>query len=333
MIDRYITFLLITISITSFFSCQVDKTKELKSSPIMVSTWNDGLKTNEVGYAILDTVGGRSIDAIEAGGIWIENQINCCVGLGGNPDRDGIVTLDACIMDHKGNCGAVAALEQIKHPISVARKVMELTPHVLFAGEGAQQFALEQGFNLENQELSPSAKSTYEKWLLQEEYSPVINVENKVPKKLPNGDFNHDTMAMLAMDDQGNIAGGVTTSGMGFKMRGRVGDSPIIGAGLYVDGKVGAATSSGVGEEVIRNVGSFLVVELMRNGMSPEKACKEAIYRIVNRKNDKAKNIQVGFVALSVDGSYGAYSIQPGFQYAVKSEYEEKLIDSPSFYE
>lgn len=297
----------------------------------MISTWEDGRSTNREGWDILSQK-GTAMDAIEKGGRWIENQINCCVGLGGNPDREGIVTLDACVMDHEYNCGAVAALERIKHPISVARLVMEKSPHVLFAGAGAQQFALEHGFLLESGELSESAEKTYKDWLIEKKYQPVINIENMVPKKLPNGEFNHDTMAMIAKDNDGQLAGGVTTSGMGFKMRGRVGDSPIVGAGLYVDGEIGAASSSGVGEEVIRNVGSHLVVELMRQGKSPQAACQEAFMRIIKRKKNRAKDIQVGFIALALDGSYGAYSIQPGFQYAVKSEFEEKLYDSSSYY-
>jgi len=300
--------------------------------PIMISTWVTGLQTNKIGWPILHDNKGSAMDAIEAAGRWMEDQQNCCVGLGGNPDRDGIVTLDACVMDHQYRCGGVAALERIQHPITVARQVMEYTPHVLLVGAGAQQFALEKGHKLESGELSQTAADTYRQWLEEKEYEPVINIENSVPKRLPNGEFNHDTMAMLGIDDQGHVAGGVTTSGMGFKMRGRVGDSPIIGAGLYVDGEVGAATSSGVGEEVIRNVGSHLVVELMRQGRSPVQACKEAVMRIINRKENKARDIQVGFVALAVDGSYGAYSIQPGFQYAVKSTTEEVLLDAESYY-
>lgn len=312
-------------------SCAKSADTSGNSGPIMISTWKDGLSTNEAGWGVISK-GGKAMDAIETGAIWIENQINCCVGLGGNPDREGIVTLDACVMDHAYNCGGVAALERVKHPLSVARLVMEKTPHVLLAGDGAQQFALEQGFTLESGELSAAAQENYQIWLNEKKYQPKINIENSVPKKLPNGDFNHDTMAMLNIDNSGNIAGGVTTSGMGFKMRGRVGDSPIIGAGLYVDGEIGAATSSGVGEEVIRNVGSHLVVELMRQGRTPQQACKEVVMRIINRRANKAIDLQVGFVALALDGSYGAYSIQAGFQYAVKSNQEEKLYDSESYY-
>ncbi len=298
--------------------------------PIIISTWDSGKEVNEAAWPKLSK--GNIMDGIEAGGNFIEDSINCCVGLGGNPDREGIVTLDACVMDHKGGCGAVAALELIKHPISVARQVMTETPHVLIAGVGAQQFAIEMGHKLESSELSKSANKQYQEWLEKAKYQPVINIENQVPKKLSNGEYNHDTMAMIAKNRDSDLGGGVTTSGMGFKMRGRVGDSPIIGAGLYVDNEIGAATSSGVGEEVIRNVGSHLVVELMRQGRSPQEACKEAILRIINRKDDKAKDIQVGFIALAKDGSYGAFSIQPGFQYAVKTEEEHLLLDSSSYY-
>jgi N4-(beta-N-acetylglucosaminyl)-L-asparaginase len=300
--------------------------------PIIISTWDAGMRVNDSCWQVLDN-SGSILDAIEKGGNWIESKQDCCVGLGGNPDRDGIVTLDASIMNHDGGIGSVAAIERIRHPISVARKVMENTPHVLLVGEGAQQFALEQGFSLEPQELSKSASVEYHKWLKSSKYEPKINVENiSAPNRLSNGDFNHDTMAMIGKDDDDNMGGGVTTSGMGFKMRGRVGDSPIIGAGLYVDNEVGAATSSGMGEEVIRIVGSHLVVELMRQGKSPKAACKEAVMRIINKRPDKAKDLQVGFIALDKSGNYGAYAIQSGFTYAVKSNQESKLYKSESFY-
>lgn len=318
-------------SVASLFPIASCASANVKTKgPIIISTWDSGQAVNDAAWEGIKS--NRLMDGIEAGGNQIENSINCCVGLGGNPDRDGIVTLDACVMDQMGRCGGVAALERIKHPISVARQVMEKTPHVLFAGNGAQQFAIEMGHKLESTDLSASAKKQYEEWLVDAQYNPVINIENQVPKRLSNGDFNHDTMAMIAKDGNHDLAGGVTTSGMGFKMRGRVGDSPIIGAGLYVDNEIGAATSSGVGEEVIRNVGSHLVVELMRQGRSPEQACKEAVMRIINRKDNKAKDIQVGFIALAKDGSYGSFSIQPGFQYAVKTEGSHQLLDSPSYY-
>ena len=305
-------------------------TKKIKK-PVVVSTWDSGRPVNNVAWEILRQVKGSALNAVEAGARSIEEEISCCVGLGGNPDRDGIVTLDACIMDHKFNCGSVAALERIKHPISVARKVMENSPHVMFAGAGAQQFALEQGFPLESDELSESAAKVYDEWLIKAEYKPVINIEQTqgsrgakggpaAPNFLPDGTFNHDTMGTIAIDNMGSLSGACTTSGMGFKMRGRVGDSPIIGSGLYVDGEVGAVTGSGQGEEVIRVSGAFLITEFMRQGKSPKKACRMAVERIYKINPEKAKDFQVGFIALNTCGEFGAYSLQPGFSYAVKME-------------
>jgi len=272
---------------------------------------------------------------VEAGAIFIENQINCCVGLGGYPDRDGIVTLDSCIMDEKANCGAVAGLERIKHPVSVARKVMENTPHVLLVGAGAQQFALENGFTLEPKQLSEDAQKAYTEWLKKSEYKPVINIENSKPGNnhgpfapafFEDGSPNHDTMGLIALDNSSNLSGAVTTSGMAYKIHGRVGDSPIIGAGLFVDNEVGAATSSGVGEELIRTCGTHTVVEYMRRGYSPAAACKKAVERIVKRDPQKAKEIQVGFLALNKKGQYGAYAIQKGFVFSVKSVTENRIV-------
>lgn len=307
------------------------------TKPVIISTWEEGKNVNAAAWHILSGK-GKAIDAIEAGAIYIEDKISCCVGLGGYPDRDGTVTLDACIMDEHANCGAVAGLEQIKHPLSVARKVMETTPHVLLVGNGAQQFALQNGFVKEAATLSDKAKEAYKQWLKKSEYKPIINIENKkqdgafMPMKLENGLFNHDTMAMIAMDAAGNVSGGVTTSGMAFKVHGRVGDSAVIGAGLFVDNEVGAATSSGVGEEVIRISGTHLVIEFMRNGLSPEQACKKAVERIIKRDKEKAKTLQVGFVAMNKKGEYGAYAVQEGFVFAVKSEKEDVIHPSKYFY-
>ena len=303
--------------------------------PIVISTWDSGMAVNAEAWKILST-GGRALDAVEAGANHIENEINCCVGLGGYPDRDGIVTLDSCIMDEHANCGAVAGLERIKHPVSVARKVMERTPHVILVGAGAQQFALENGFTLESTELSDDAKKAYTEWLKKNEYKPVINIENKkgngpfAPNFFDDGTVNHDTMGLVAMDAKGNLSGAVTTSGMAFKIHGRVGDSPIIGAGLFVDNEVGAATSSGTGEEVIRICGTHLVVEFMRQGYSPELACKKAVERIIKRDKEKAKTLQVGFLAMNKKGQYGAYAIQKGFVFSVKSD-KENIIHPSKF--
>ena len=293
--------------------------------PLVISTWNEGIAANKAAWDVL-RVGGRALDAVEQGVRVTESSQNCCVGLGANPDREGYVTLDSCIMDEHANCGSVAFLERIKHPVSVARRVMEKTPHVMLVGSGAQQFALSEGFPLEPQKLSVDAQKAYDNWIIKSEYKPMINIENAnptikqmafVPKKLENGNWNHDTIGMIALDAKGNLSGSCTTSGMGFKMRGRLGDSPIIGAGLFVDNEIGAATATGQGEDVIRICGSHLVVELMRQGLSPEQACKKAVERIIKIKGRTAKDIQVGFIAINKLGEYGGYCIQKGFDFAV----------------
>jgi len=291
--------------------------------PIVISTWDFGIPANKEAWKVLEK-GGRALDAVEAGVRVPEADMNNhTVGRAGYPDRDGHVTLDACIMDEFGNCGSVAAIENIAHPISVARLVMEKTPHVMLVGDGARQFAIEHGFKWEKL-LTPESEKAWKDWLKTAKYSPVMNIENK--QHAPGNKYNHDTIGMLAIDAKGNISGACTTSGMAFKLHGRVGDSPIIGAGLYVDNEVGGATSTGVGEEVIRNVGSFLVVELMRQGLSPEDACKEAVNRIIKKKPETAKNIQVGFLAINKKGEYGAYAIQPGFSFAVCDAGKQDLL-------
>ena len=307
-----------------------------QNKPIVISTWDFGKAANAAAWEVLYRQ-GRALDAVEAGvRIPEADPNNHSVGYGGLPDRDGIVTLDACIMDENSNCGSVMFLESIVHPISVARMVMEKTPHIVLAGDGALQFALANGFRKENL-LTPESEKIWKDWLKDSKYEPVINVENKMygppsKSKMPGGPLNHDTIGMLALDNNGNLSGACTTSGMAFKIHGRVGDSPIIGAGLFVDNEVGAATSTGVGEEVIRIVGSHLVVEFMRQGLPPKEACRKAVERIVIRDPQKAKNLQVGFLAMKKDGSFGAFCIQKGFTYAVRSEKEEKIYESESWF-
>ena len=319
------------------FASGIELNESVKGNPIVISTWDAGLDANKAAWKVLNG-GGRALDAVEEGVKVTEASRSCCVGLNANPDRDGFVTLDASIMDESFNCGSVAFLERIKHPISVARRVMEKTPHVMLVGSGAQQFAMAEGFQLEEQKLSPDAQEAYDKWLKKSEYKPVINIENQkghgpfAPTQLENGEWNHDTIGMVAMDANGNLSGSCTTSGMAFKMRGRVGDSPIIGSGLFVDNEVGACTATGQGEDVIRISGSHTVVELMRQGLSPEQACKKAIERIVRIKKDKAKEIQVAFIALNKKGEVGAYAIQKGFSYAIRNKTSEKLIPGKSWF-
>ena len=310
----------------------------IAGKPVVISTWEAGLVANKAAWDVLSKK-GKAIDAVEKGVMVTEASKNCCVGLNANPDRDGFVTLDASIMDDKFNCGSVAFLERIKHPISVARRVMEKTPHVMLVGAGAQQFAVAEGFPLEEQKLSPEAQKAYDNWLKKSEYKPpAINIENKqghgpfAPKRLDSGDWNHDTIGMVAMDSFGNLSGSCTTSGAGFKMRGRVGDSPVIGAGLFVDNEVGACTATGQGEDVIRVAGSHSVVELMRQGLSPEAACKKVIERIVKIKKEKAKDIQVAFLAVNKKGQVGAFAIHPGFDYAIRTNEVEKLVKSKSWF-
>ena len=314
------------------------------NGPVVVATWDSGAPVAQAAWKILKNPEGHALDAVESGAIHIESEISCCVGLGGNPDRDGIVTLDACIMDHQYNCGAVAGLERIKHPISVARRVMENTPHVLLVGKGAQQFAVQEGFELEPQVLSKDADEAYREWLKDSNYSPVINIEQSqlkkgdskrgpaAPSRLKGGAFNHDTMGLIAMDHQGRLAGACTTNGTAFKMRGRVGDSPIIGSGLYVDKEAGAVVATGQGEEVIRTSGSHLIAEFMRNGASPTEACQKAIERIIKIDRAKAKDFQVAYIALDRHGNYGGFCIHPGFTFAVHDSEGLKELTPESYF-
>lgn len=284
--------------------------------PMVIATWDVPNATARA-WEVL-SAGGNSLDAVEQG-VRVEesDESNQSVGKGGRPDRDGNVTLDACIMDKDGNCGSVVYLQNIEHPVSVARKVMEETPHVMLAGKGAERFAYEKGFKKVNL-LTEKSRQEWLEWKKTSLYQPVINIEN------------HDTIGMLAIDASGNIAGACTTSGMAYKIAGRVGDSPLIGAGLFVDNEVGGATATGVGEEVVRTVGSFLIVELMRQGKSPQQACEEAVRRII-AKNPDYREFQVGFIAVNKNGETGGYCIQPGFSYRVYTSSGHHNPESASF--
>lgn len=285
--------------------------------PLLLSTWDHGMEANDKAWDVLKR-GNTILDAVEEG-VRVTELDNLSVGLQGLPDREGIVTLDASIMLGDGTCGSVACVRQIAHPISLARRVMEKTPHVMLVGEGAKQFALSEGFPLEEETLSEKAKAAFDKWKETSEYKPIINVEN------------HDTIGMIGIDEKGRMAGSCTTSGLAYKMHGRVGDSPIIGAGLYVDDEVGAATATGLGESIIRICGSFLIVELMKQGRSPQEACEEAVRRLV-AKNRNIEDIQAGFIALNKEGEYGAHAVHPGFNYARHSEQSKSMVDSTSWF-
>lgn len=300
-------------------ACAEQSSKETIRSmkPKVISTWNHGLQANEAAYKILKT-GGSALDAAERGVMVIEaDPENTSVGIGGAPDRDGNVTLDACIMDHQGNAGSVSFLQHIKHPVAVARKVMEETPHVMLAGEGALRFALDQGFKKESL-LTEKSQKAWEEWRKTSDYNPVINAEN------------HDTIGMICQDSNGNLSGSCTTSGLAYKMHGRVGDSPVIGAGLYVDNDYGAAVATGMGELMLKTLGAFLVVELIRQGMSAQDACEQAIQRIVDKMPDY-KDFQVGYLAMDKAGNTGAFAIHKWFNYAKMVDGKNELIDSNAY--
>lgn len=286
------------------------------SKPFVISTWKHGMAANAGAWEVL-SAGGDALDAVERGVRVTEADLtNRSVGLGGRPDRDGRVTLDASVMDHDSRCGSVAFLQHIKHPVSVARAVMEQTPHVMLAGEGAYRFALKRGFERVDFEVPlPEVRAAYEQWLDKGEYRPEANIEN------------HDTIGMLAIDSRGRIGGACTTSGMAYKMHGRIGDSPVIGSGLFIDGEVGGATATGLGEAIMRVSGSSAVVELMRAGATPGEACKAIVERIL-RKHPEAEGLQVGFIAVDTEGRYGGYSVLNGFNYAFTAEGRNELVES-----
>ncbi len=292
--------------------------------PVVVSTWNHGLSANAKALEVLNT-GGGALDAAEAGVMVTElDSLEHSVGLSGYPDRDGVVTLDAAIMDHAGRAGSVAFVRGVTHPISLARMVMERTPHVMLVGQGAEQFARQQGVRCAPETpLHPEMSAAWHAWLKGEKYAPQVNRENASVKSTGGGqrapmggELNHDTIGMLVLDAQGRLAASCTTSGMSYKIHGRVGDSPIIGAGLFVDGDVGAAVCTGVGEIAMRTVASFVVVEQMRAGATAQQACQEAIARIIKIADDP-KQVQVGVLALSRHATVGAFAIQDGFTYAL----------------
>ncbi|QTC91531.1 N(4)-(beta-N-acetylglucosaminyl)-L-asparaginase [Brevundimonas goettingensis] len=283
---------------------------------VVVSTWDFGAAANAEAVRAR-IAGGSGLDMVEAGAKVPEaDPTNHSVGLGGYPDRDGHVTLDSVVMDHAGNVGAVAALEDIVHAVSVARAVLEKTPHTMLVGAGARSFAVDQGFPLTNL-LTPEAEAAWKEWLKTAQYAPRVNSENTDWRSQPGGPGNHDTIGILGIGPDGHMAGACTTSGMAFKMRGRVGDSPITGAGLYVDDEVGAATATGVGEDVVRICGSHSVVEAMRHGMSPTEACRSVVERLARLRGAAIKDHQVALLALSKTGVAGGWALQPGFTYAV----------------
>ena len=309
--------------------------------PVVISTWKHGLAANEKAYEILSQ-GGNSLDAAEQGVKVSEDDPNVLsVGYGGLPDNEGRVTLDAAIMDWKARIGSVICLENIRNPISVARLVLEDTEHTILAGDGAYKFALMKGFKPESLLTETSIKK-YKEWKASkkgkaQEYHTEdfklepLTKEQRMLLGLDDED-DHDTIGMVAIDKDGHVSAACTTSGTAWKMHGRVGDSPIIGAGLYVDGEIGGAASTGRGEECIRACGSFLVVEMMRQGKSPQVACEIAVKRVIKLNllstKNRDSNYQVGFIALNTKGEYGAASVREGFEYALYNDRKNRLYNS-----
>ena len=311
-------------------------------APLILSTWSFGQRANAVAWEVL-AAGGSALDAVERAAIAIEADPNVdSVGLGGLPDSAGRVSLDACIMLSPRQCGGVCAVRHHNYPASIARRVMERTNHLLLAGQGADDFAAAQGFEAVEL-LTDEARRVWEMWksdpnrLTDERYRgwlPPRNVEELrgvsddrqrlADETLPHN-RHHDTIGVLAIDAHRVMAGACTTSGMAFKMPGRVGDSPIIGHGLYVDPKAGAAVATGTGELVMRTCTSFLAVEWMRCGKSPAQAAVAAIDRIVE-SCDIVPDHQVGLITLNPDGDWSSAALRPGFRVAVRSGDRDELI-------
>ena len=313
---RNFIFDIFSISLMSSLSTRL-KAKNFNFTPMVrsISTWKTTEANLKAGLLLDNGIDGLTA-AVEGVAVEEENPKNTTVGYGGAPDRTGIVTLDACVMNHLGDCGSVVAVENIVNVARLAKDVMEKTPHVMLAGKGAEDFAISKGYK-QTDLLTEKSKEDWKKWLEREEYRPIINIEN------------HDTIGMLCLDKNNNISGACTTSGLAYKMKGRVGDSPIIGSGLFIDNKIGGAVATGLGEEVVKTVGSFLVVELMRQGKSPQEACETAVKRIVS-SNSQENKFQVAYIAMNKNGDVGSYSIEPGFTYMdyFKGENKEKITES-----
>jgi len=297
------------------------------SDYLVVATWPFGMEAVREAAALLQQ-GKPALDAAIAGAQVVEDDPKVhSVGYAGIGNAIGTVQLDACVMDgHSLGCGAVAGLENVRHPAALARRVMEKTPHILLVGEGARLFAVQQGFPLESLN-TPESVAEWEKLHNKPRPQPMPVAG---PGKLEKG---HDTVAVLARDASGSLGGVCTTSGLSLKLPGRVGDSPLIGHGLYVDNTAGAAGATGVGEEVIRIGGSLMIVEAMRAGKSAQEACEIAVRKVnqvaVRRGVHPAG---VAFLALDTNGGIGAACTErTHFQYAVAMPGKVELRKSPEF--
>jgi N4-(beta-N-acetylglucosaminyl)-L-asparaginase len=284
---------------------------------VIIATWPFGVDACRESYRVLGLEGKEPIDAVEAGIQVTEADVtNRSVGIGGLPNADGVVQLDACIMNDRQKSGSVAGLKGFAHPISIARRVMETTKHVMLVGEDAAQFAAKHGFEKADMPV-PEAKKAWQEWK-EKQSAEALDIEK-----------NHDTIALLVCRADGKLAGGCSTSGLAFKLPGRVGDSPIIGSGLYVDGRVGAAGATGIGENIMRYCGSFLAVEFMRAGASPEEACRKVIERIADGEQKPPSELHINFIAVDKNGVWGAAGTDGDFQYGLVQGGRAKVV--PAF--
>jgi N4-(beta-N-acetylglucosaminyl)-L-asparaginase len=302
--------------------------------PIILSTWSFGKIANTAGWPYLAMPNGSSLDAVEQACRAVESDLEVTsVGRGGCPDRSGEVSLDASIMQSAARCGSVCYVRRFEHPISIARVIMESPRLVLLAGDGADRFAKRQGMTPVDL-LTERARERWEQWAAEHPelqarddavYAPPSNQEERYAEgeDLPHNRY-HDTVGVLAIDASGKLSGACSTSGLPFKVPGRVGDSPIIGHGLYVDPKRGAAVATGVGELVMGVCGSFLAVELMGRGASPSEAARGAIERVIE-SYELCDEDQVAIIALHPSGQWGAASLRPGYNTAVRTSTRDEM--------
>ena len=291
-------------SIILFIVIIKNLTSKQNNIPIAAATWNFGKLAIESCSPLLEN-GLSAIDAVEEGIKFVElnDDDQYFVGVGGLPNSEGHMELDAAIMDHKKRYGAVMAIKKIKSPISIARSIMEKCVHNVICGDGAMKWAIDNGFPLDEKVLTIDSEREWLAWKYENE------------KHISDSEDMHDTIGLICLDKDGNLCAGTSTSGWKFKHPGRVGDSPLVGSGLYCDGKVGAAVATGDGEEIMRVCLSFLAVEFMRQGMEPNEACRLAIERLedlepnTEQENKRMhKKLTVGLIAMNINGKIGAAS-------------------------
>jgi N4-(beta-N-acetylglucosaminyl)-L-asparaginase len=311
------------------------------TEPIILATWSFGKRATTAGWPYLSGPNGSSLDAVEQACRAVESDLEVTsVGRGGLPDRSGEVSLDAAIMQSPSRCGSVCYLRRFEHPASIARMVMERLRIVMLAGDGADRFALRQGLTPVDL-LTDAANERWRKWAEEHPdvqcrddapFRPPANHEELSPtaddESLPHNRY-HDTVGVLAIDCNGALSGACSTSGLPFKPPGRVGDSPIIGHGLYVDPRRGAAVATGDGELIMGVCGSFLAVELMARGASPADAAHEVIQRIAD-SYELTDDDQAAIIALHPSGRWSAAALRPGYRTSVRTETRDEMVDPES---